>query len=251
MKNFYEMLQILKNEQVKTPDGYILSPEEEEEYENEKSAMYKSLFLKDIDARRKAEYENSPEFVAAREKRKQQEDERQEAERQEKEKIAEKIANADPDYIYKIFGIIADSIEKSEGTCKGAFEAAAGGLGIQKNGNIWIFRKNNRQIPLYDKKLAEPATDRDKDYMRSATQLLWFAYEDSQEYGGCEAILDILYKLGIKPYLKVGDIVNFDGRQHNTKDGIEIYEKVLVSQPGLLDPFNKVLLRKADVKKLN
>jgi hypothetical protein len=53
MKNFYEMIKILENEQIKTPAGYTLTPEELEEYENEKSPMYKSLFLKDIDAKRK------------------------------------------------------------------------------------------------------------------------------------------------------------------------------------------------------
>lgn len=53
MKNFYEMLKLLEDEQVKTPGGYTLTPDELEDYEREKSPMYKALFLKDIDAKRK------------------------------------------------------------------------------------------------------------------------------------------------------------------------------------------------------
>lgn len=42
-----------KSSSVKTPNGYSLSPEELEEYENQKSAMYKFLYLKDLDEKRK------------------------------------------------------------------------------------------------------------------------------------------------------------------------------------------------------
>jgi hypothetical protein len=50
---FYQLYNLINENEIRTPNGYVLSPEELEDYENEKSAMYKALFLKDIDAKRK------------------------------------------------------------------------------------------------------------------------------------------------------------------------------------------------------
>jgi len=247
MKNFYEMLRILESEEVKTPGGYTLTPEELEDYENEKSPMYKALFLKDIDAKRKAEQERSPEAIAA----KRQEEERLNRQSDFTRKTTE---NEDPDYVLKVLGLIVDSIEKSDGICKVALEGVAGGLGIKKDGDKWKWKQKwrgitDREIPPYNEKVEKPITYSDKDWLRSAVELSFFALEDSEEYGGCEIILDTLYKLGVKPYLKAGDIVNFDGRHHATKDSVELNEKVRVFESGLIDSLNN-LLKKASVKKL-
>jgi hypothetical protein len=246
MKNFYEMLRILE---VITPSGYTLTPEELEDYENEKSPMYKALFLKDIDAKRKAEQERNPEAIAAKEEKR-----RQEEYEKARYEIEKKQKEEDPDYVFKVLGIIVDSIEKSDGICKSFLNGVAGGLGIKKDGDKWKWRQKwrgitDREIQPYNEKVKKPVAYSDKDWLRSAVELSFFALEDSKEDGGCEIILDILYKLGVKPYLKVGDIVNFDGRHHTTKDGVEINEKVRVSKSGLIDSLNN-LLKKALVKKL-
>jgi len=233
MKSFYEMLRILESEEVKTPGGHTLTPEELEDYENEKSPMYKALFLQDIDAKRKAQ-EINPEVITKKE------------ERPEEDKIT---INADPYYLLKMLGVIVDSINKSEGICKSALNGVALGFGIKKDGDKWKLKKNEQEVPPYDKKIGKPTTDQDIDSMIKATELLFFALKDSEEYGECEIILDALYKLGAKPYLKVGDTVNFDGRHHDTKDGVVYNEKVLVSKPGLLNCFGH-LLDKALVKKI-
>jgi len=93
MKNFYEMLRILESQEVKTPSGYTLTPEELEDYENEKSPMYKALFLKDIDAKRKAEQERSPEAIAAKEEKRRQEEKRLNIQ-------SDFTTNEDPDYVF-------------------------------------------------------------------------------------------------------------------------------------------------------
>jgi len=234
MKSFYEMLKILENEEVKTPAGYILNPEEQEDYEREKSPMYKALFLKDIDAKRKAA---DPGSIATREKG------QVEITAEEEEK---RRRQNDPDYILKILGVIVSYIEKSEGICKTFLNGVAVGLGI-KDGNKWKWKKTEQEIPPYNEKVEKPKTYQGEDFLIKATELLFFALKDSEKYGGCEIISDALYKLGAKPYLKIGDIVNFDGRHHETKDGVVSNEKVVVSKPGLTNSLGH-LLKKASVK---
>lgn len=248
MKSFYEMLKIL--EQVKTPGGYALTPEELEEYENERSPMYKALMLKDIDAKRKREEENSPERIAAKEAAKEAERKRQEDKKEKQEKREKELREADPDYTLKAFGILANAIEKSEGYCKIFLQGVEPGL--EKDGNKWIFKSGSftlEDIPFFNGKLGVPVKDIDIHYLRSITQGLIFAMEDAEEYGGCEIMLDTLIKLGCKPYLQKGEIVNFDGRHQNTKDPVEIYEKVRVVKPGLLNSLGHLLI-KAWVAKL-
>ena len=246
MKTFYEMLRILESEQVKTPGGYTLTPEELEEYENERSPMYKALMLKDIDAKRKAEEENSPEKIAAKEA----EIKRQEEEKEKQEKIEKELREAEPDFILKAFGILASAIEKSEGDCKIFLKGVEPSL--KKDGNKWTFKSRSLtlgDVPVFDGKLGIPVKDMDKYYLRNITQGLVFAIEDSKEYGGCEIMLDALIKLGCKPYPRKGEIVNFDGRHHETNDSVEIYEKVHVVEPGLINSLGHLLI-KAKVEKL-
>lgn len=242
MKSFYEMLKLIENEIIRTPGGYVLTPEEVEDYEREKSPMYKALMLKDIDAKRRTEEERSPERIAAREaERKRQEDE--------KETRTKELREIDPNYILKALGILVNAIEKTEGDCKLALMAPMPNL--KKDGNNWAYKTkyiNFEDIPVFDGRLGIPETDKDIAFIKDLQQGLVFAMEDSEEYGGCEIILDTLIRLGCKPYLKVGDIVDFDGRHHATKDPVGIYEKVRVAEPGLVNSLNHLLIKAKVVK---
>ena len=224
MKSFYEMLRILESEEVKTPGGYVLSPDELEDYEREKSSMYKALFLKNIDDQTKKELERSPEAVAQREmeirKREEQKSKREEEERMElqKRKEEERYKMLPPaekyDYIVKAYGILLNSFLNGSACCKQILNILEGRLNKQGSDWRWIYNRQTKEslvVEPYDSFIGSPKYDRDIDEIYDFLMVMIINYDDfvSENKKFCDDLNNALYKIGAKPIYKVGDVVNF------------------------------------------
>jgi hypothetical protein len=78
----------------------------------------------------------------------------------------------------------------------------------------------------------EPTDTRDFDFLRSAAQLLIFAWQDAVSPDVRTALEGVFGGLGIRHVYRCGEIVSFDGRHHDTLDAVDIGDQVVVEQPG-------------------
>lgn len=274
MKTFYEMLRILESEQVKTPGGYTLTPEELEEYENERSPMYKALMLKDIDAKRKAEEENRPENIVSREEeRRKQEDEREarrqrereelEREREEleiKEKEKVKSLREKFDYIIKASGLLLSELPNQ------AIEGVMASLGIKKENSNWIIKTHagNFPVDLYNGPMDEPKEDRDYAFLERLIDLLileWRGFSGINRSTGesdplkvnkkyTKAIENIFDKIGVEKTGEIGEKLNFNGIYQDTISDVEVGQEVVIRIPGFIlkTPRGPMLISKSIVE---
>lgn len=97
----------------------------------------------------------------------------------------------------------------------------------------------------------EPADAREYDFLRNAAELLIFAWQDAVSPDVRTALEGVFGGLGIRPMHRVGDIVAFDGRHHDTLDSVDIGDQVLVQEPGwaLKTHRSTVLLTKSVVSR--
>jgi len=268
MKSFYEMLRILESEQVKTPGGYSLTPEELEGYENERSSMYKALFLKDIDAKRKAEEERSPERVTAKEaERKRQEDEKirqkkelKEKELKEKERTTEnKSPRQKYDYVIKASGLLLNELPNKY------IEGVMLSLGIKKENLNWMVKTHlgNFSLVPYDGPMEEPKEDRDYEFVQRLLNLLILEWKNLYGYDYItgewnplnikedhKIIENVFKKIGVERTGEIGEYLNFNGIYHDTISDAEVGQKVIVRVPGFIfrTPRGPIILSKSIVE---
>jgi hypothetical protein len=201
MKNFYEMIKILENEQIKTPAD-ILTPEELEEYENEKSPMYRSLFLKDIDAKRKAK-EPKPEVKNIQEPETTKEPEEDNATNDTNDLNNGYSIGG---YLYNICNVIYDVQNKKY---KNIYELSA-------------IMKQNITSYSYSGHI---------DKFKSTNQQIIDVLDNSQDIDSAvQGIKKILEKLGLKIEQKAGDRSKFNEEIHeiyltSCKEGEDIVLK--------------------------
>jgi hypothetical protein len=268
MKSFYEMLRILESEGVKTPGGYTLTPEELEEYENEKSSMYKALFLKDIDTKRKTEEEKSPERVASKEEagRKKQEEKEIWRKKEREEKLKEKertTENKSPiqkyDYVIKASGLLLNELPNKY------IEGVMLSLGIKKENSNWIVKTHLGNFPVvpYEGPMEEPKEDIDYEFLRRLLDLLilewknlsgidyitgdWNPLSTKEDR---KIIENVFKKIGVEKTGEIGEELNFNGIHHDTISDAEVGQKVIVRLPGFIfrTPRGPILLSKSIVE---
>jgi hypothetical protein len=245
MKSFYEMLRILESEEVKTPGGYVLSPDELEDYEREKSSVYKALFLKNIDDQRKKETERSPDAVAKREmeirRQEEQKSKREEEERMELQKIKEKerykmLPPAEKyDYIVKAYGILLKAFLNGSACCKQLLNVIEGPLKKQGSEWRWSYNRQTKEslvVEPYSGSIGSPKYDRDVDEIYDFLSNMMVNYDlfVSKNKKFCDDLNNALYKMGVKPIYKVGDVVNFreKGSFETPLNSVERGDKVRV-----------------------
>jgi hypothetical protein len=78
----------------------------------------------------------------------------------------------------------------------------------------------------------EPEDTCDYDFLRSAAQLLIFAWQDAVSPDVRTALEGVFGGLGIRHMYRPGETVSFDGRHHETLDAVEIGDQVVVQEPG-------------------
>lgn len=248
------MLKLLENEEIKTPGGYTLTPEELEDYERERSPMYRALFLKDIDAKRRMELERSPEIVAAREQEKiakeKQEEERHLQRKRELEELKKreiedlnkkeledsKTPREKYDYIIKVCGTIVQNLQNTPA------ESVLASLGIKRKDDKWNLKTHlgNFVIDPYDGLIGSPEKDRDYEFIQHALGLLVLEW---REFAGIETrhmnkelkknLEKTLEKIGATKIGKIGEKYIFDGIYHNTlDDNVKVGGEVTILIPG-------------------
>ena len=262
MKSFYEMLRILESEQVKTLGGYTLTPEELEEYENERSPMYKALFLKDIDAKIRAEEERTPENIAAKERKKLIVSPPSPVAAFGRSEMIDKPYGVLPggyentvdtkspiqkyDYVIKASGLLLNELPNQ------AIEGVMSSVGIKKENSNWTVKTQIGNFPVvpYDGTMEKPKHERDYDFVVHLLDLLVMNWNDNLHKEDRKSIENVFKKIGVEKTGEIGEELNFDGIYHDTRSPVEVGQKVIVILPGFAfeTPKGSMLLIKSKVQ---
>jgi len=250
MKSFYEMLRILESEQVKTLGGYTLTPEELEEYENERSPMYKALFLKDIDAKIRAEEERTPENIAAKERKKLIVSPPSPVAAFGRSGYENTVDTKSPiqkyDYVIKASGLLLNELPNQ------AIEDVMSTVGIKKENSNWTVKTQigNFSVVPYDGSMEKPKHDRDYDFVVRLLDLLVMNWNDNLHKEDRKSIENVFKKIGVEKTGEIGEELNFDGIYHDTRRPVEVGQKVIVILPGFVfkTPKGSMLLIKSKVQ---